>query len=106
MQDSALPLSGIERIAAERQRQVDDEGYSPGHDAQHSEMDLSKAAVIYVHNAVQNETGVRIGTDMPWPWEREGFAPSTNAIRDLEKAGALIAAEIDRIIANRERGER
>ena len=31
-----------------------------------------------------------------WPWEQESFKPTTD-IRDLIKAGALIAAAIDRL---------
>lgn len=31
-----------------------------------------------------------------WPWD-DGWDPSPDAIRNLEKAGALIAAEIDRL---------
>lgn len=31
-----------------------------------------------------------------WPWMQSAFKPSADPIRNLEKAGALIAAEIDR----------
>ena len=38
-----------------------------------------------------------------WPWRESGFRPSPNLtnqdiVRNLEKAGALIAAEIDRLV--------
>lgn len=33
-----------------------------------------------------------------WPWEIESWQPSADPIRNLEKAGALIAAEIDRLL--------
>lgn len=32
-----------------------------------------------------------------WPWERNWWKPSDDPIKDLIKAGALIAAEIDRL---------
>ena len=32
-----------------------------------------------------------------WPWERGAFKPSEDAARNFEKAGALLAAEIDRL---------
>jgi hypothetical protein len=33
-----------------------------------------------------------------WPWDREWWKPTpNNRIRELAKAGALIAAEIDRL---------
>ena len=35
-----------------------------------------------------------------WPWNESWWKPTPdNRIRDLEKAGALIAAEIDRLLA-------
>jgi hypothetical protein len=34
-----------------------------------------------------------------WPWEPEGWKPSDDPIRNLVKAGSLIAAEIDRLLA-------
>ena len=34
-----------------------------------------------------------------WPWDRKWWKPTPdNRIRELEKAGALIAAEIDRLL--------
>ena len=33
-----------------------------------------------------------------WPWDHEFWKPSEDQIRNLVKAGALIAAEIDRLI--------
>lgn len=32
-----------------------------------------------------------------WPWYLDSFKPSIDPIRNLEKAGALLAAEIDRL---------
>jgi hypothetical protein len=32
-----------------------------------------------------------------WPWDQEWWKPSDDPIRNLAKAGALIAAEIDRL---------
>lgn len=40
-----------------------------------------------------------------WPWREESFKPSDDQIRNLTKAGALIAAEIDRLHAMRSRSE-
>lgn len=38
-------------------------------------------------------------TNPRWPWAREDWKPDENPIRNLVKAGALIAAEIDRLAA-------
>jgi hypothetical protein len=32
-----------------------------------------------------------------WPWDAEWWKPSPDSVRNLVKAGALIAAEIDRL---------
>jgi hypothetical protein len=79
-------MSGIERIAAERQRQIDAEGWTAYHDDKHEYGELLEAAACYL--------GVG---DPVWPWQPESFRPVGNPIRNLEKAGALIAAEIDRL---------
>lgn len=101
---------GIELIAEERQRQIDVEGYSEQHDSQHKASELIYAAIAYVESAKVGincaETGntneheimmrkVEMGRDYPFGWD---FKPSTD-VRDLVKAGALIAAAIDRILA-------
>jgi hypothetical protein len=76
--------AGIELIAAERRRQITDEGWYAGHDDQHDRGELAAAAVGYI-------TGDRDQFPLSWT-----FKPG-NRVRDLVKAGALIAAEIDRL---------
>ena len=39
----------------------------------------------------------RVGLMDGWPWSPEGWKPSPDPVRNLVKAGALIAAEIDRL---------
>lgn len=98
--------TGIERIAAERQRQIDVEGWTPEHDDEHSDGSLALAAACYatsdIYKPVITPGGKTLFAD-PWPWSSEwdkrpvdGTAPRYR-IRALEKAGALIAAEIDRL---------
>lgn len=99
---------GIDLIAEERQRQIDVEGYTEQHDSQHNASELIYAAIAYVESAKvgvncaemgnTNETEIMImksdmGRHYPFGWS---FKPSTD-VRDLVKAGALIAAAIDRI---------
>lgn len=100
--------TGIELIAEERQRQIDVEGYNEQHDSQHLTSELVYAAIAYIESAKVGINCVEIGntneneimrrkTEMgryyPFGWN---FKPSTD-IRDLVKAGALIAAAIDRL---------
>ncbi len=94
------PITGAERIAAERQRQIKTEGWSASHDAEHDAGELIAAARCYAH-AAACQVGSGIPTNAPtggwWPWHEQWWKPSTDPIRNLEKAGALIAAEIDRL---------
>ena len=77
-------MTGVTLIARERQRQVDEERWSPEHDDTLQSGALATAAVGYI-------TGHRANFPISWR-----FKPTTRA-RDLVKAGALIAAEIDRL---------
>lgn len=88
------PVTGAELIAAERARQVSDEGYTPEHDATHRVADLVDAATAYLAPySSDTECG-----ELAWPWDPAGFKPQ-NPVRDLVRAGALIAAAIDRLQA-------
>jgi hypothetical protein len=84
-------MSGAELIAAERQRQIDAEGWDAAHDDQHRRGELAAAARCYAEQP--------ISWDMPeeWPWDSDWWKPSHELTRNLVKAGALIAAEIDRL---------
>lgn len=95
--------TGPSLIAAERQRQIDVEGYQPEADAAWTDGQLAAAAVCYASTAKMREKG-QINVYECWPrgFDPNMFKPSPdNRLRDLVKAGALIAAEIDRIIANK-----
>lgn len=100
--------TGIELIAEERQRQIEKEGWTKEHDAVQSRGELLDAARCYIiasdacHYSKNNDTfkgGYRPGEGTPdtWPWEEKYWKPTGDPVRDLVKAGALIAAEIDRI---------
>jgi hypothetical protein len=85
-------MTGIERIAKERKRQVGKERWTKAHDDGHVNDELARAAACY---ALAYEEEKRLPVD--WPWERESWKPCSR-VRNLEKAGALIAAEIDRLL--------
>lgn len=94
-------MSGIERIAAERHRQQVSEGWTPEHDDQHGNGEMAKAACCYAWIAAQTNELRDVFRDPPplWPigWADSWWKPTT-PLRDLAKAGALIAAEIDRLL--------
>lgn len=113
---------GATRIAQERARQIKVEGYTPDHDAGHRNAALAWAAVCYaapldIHmvskEAHRDRDGVLVENLRWWePWPRNWPRPplmrgkawtpehKKARIRELEKAGALIAAEIDRLLAD------
>jgi len=90
----AVTSAGVARIAAERKRQIQVEGWTPEHDMQHSFQDLATAGVCYALTVATSNKDI---TSMMWPWAAEWWKPSPDPVRNLEKAGALIAAAIDRI---------
>ena len=88
--------TGIELIAEERQRQIEVEGWTKEHDAKNIDDELAIVASLYALPSGKREITVRAR----WPemWAYEWWKPSPdNRIRELQKAGALIAAEIDRL---------
>lgn len=93
--------TGVELIAAERQRQMEQEGWTPEHDDQHSEGELSCAGYLYAMIASAQcrweNTQIEFGVPVSWPWNPCWWKPSDDPVRNLVKAGALIAAEIDRL---------
>lgn len=79
-------------VLAERQRQVTAEGWTPAHDDEHVEGQLSDAAACYALFATDQSRPVP--DYWPWPdnwWKQHGER------RDLVRAGALIIAEIERL---------
>lgn len=97
---------GVALIAAERQRQMEAEGWSRSHDdSEHQSGELVHAAISYALHPFSNERladdhRVPAGTAVPehWPWDTEWWKPTPkDRVRELTKAGALIVAEIDRL---------
>lgn len=110
---SSEQLSGVDLIAAERQRQIEREGWTSEHDDVHKDASLAWAAACYVApERIYREQRVALGPMFvdPWPWENRADKRKTGAnypnaiplngderMRMLVRAGALIAAEIDRL---------
>ncbi|PMQ04211.1 hypothetical protein DyAD56_16100 [Dyella sp. AD56] len=116
-----LAGTGVGLILAERQRQITAEGYTPERDAKtyaqvpdgHYAAELPCAAAAYACFAgmIADFRDLQRTQERPehqppscWPWSATSWKPgadNSNAsrIRELEKAGALIAAEIDRLLS-------
>lgn len=106
-------MSAIEDIAAERQRQINEEGWFAEHDDKHRQGELAIAGAWYAFNSPYVGKSDCIGdpsleghelsrtfngeySAFRWPWPIEWWKP-TNPRRDLVKAAALIVAEIERL---------
>jgi len=85
-------MNGAELILKERQRQINEENILAEDDDQWISEELVDAASSYLYVRCDKD-------DYPeeWPWSCVWWKPSCDRIRNLTKAGALIAAEIDRL---------
>lgn len=88
---------GVRLIAAERQRQIMQEGWTPEHDDGHTRHQLADAAIAYIIEAITTIPDPEGYPPDVWPWGLSKWRPSGDPIRNLLKAGALVAAEIDRL---------
>jgi len=87
-------MKGTELITAERQRQVEEKGWTAEHDTTHKGGELATAAVFYTL-----PLGHLLEEKM-WPSSWAGMYNTKHQIpriKQLVIAGALIAAEIDRL---------
>lgn len=89
-------MTGIELITEERRRQIEERGFTVVHDALHSPQQLADAAIAYAMHPFYRRARFNW-----WPWQPSAFKPSRNRVRDLAKAGALIAAAIDAELLDR-----
>lgn len=95
---------GIDRIMTERYRQVHEEGWDEEHDDEHTEGELALAAGVYAIHTSTDLCDVEAAelVERYWPFDSMYWKPGDETvkgrIRCLEKAGALIAAEIDRLL--------
>ena len=87
-------MRGTYLIQKERERQIVEEGYTDNHDSEHNIDEFVKAAISY---AMYDLEGSQDNYSYAWwPWEEIGWKPK-DRLRNLVRAGALIAAAIDRL---------
>jgi hypothetical protein len=114
-------LNGVGQIYHERIRQQQVEGWTAEHDDGHNKGEMAVAAIGYISTGAKLTTQIKVFSDprckcgargmadcscvllspvetwqKPWPWGNEYFKPK-DPVRDLVRAGALIAGEIDRL---------
>ena len=102
--DAAPQAQAVERdaltpaardVLAERARQVSAEGWTPERDDQYTDCQLAAAAASYAVCG-KDPKALKLMGVTAWPWRDYWWKPETYR-RNLEKAGALILAEIERI---------
>lgn len=96
-------MHGADLILMERIRQINEEGWTAEHDDKHTKGELAIAGASYAWPSPRP-----LDIKLAWPWDKKWWKPSTiygidpkarfeGRIRELVKAGALVAAEIDRL---------
>lgn len=95
-------MTGVDLIAKERARQIIDEKRDAKNDDLYAPGLLSRAGGTYALAAFENVQMRPEGIPEGWPWDPAWFKPG-DTLEMLAKSGALIAAEMDRVL--RARGE-
>jgi hypothetical protein len=97
-----MALSGANQILDERGRQRDIEKFTHEHDDQWKGGELVNAAMSYLSATKADREAFANGylgysrSREYWPWDMAWWKPR-DRISNLVRAGALIAAEIDRL---------
>ena len=99
MDISPKPLPGnhgrgrvLREILEERERQIEDEGFTLAHDNHHRPGELARAAACYAMPKEHRGDAVTLA----WPWGHHWWKPGDRR-RELTKAAALIVAELEMI---------
>lgn len=92
--------SGAELISEERKRQIEEEGYDEFMDSFRKPNDLTKASICYLKANLMPFGDII----EDFPWDSLFFTPK-DKLRNLVRAGALIAAEIDKFLKESEETE-
>lgn len=100
-----METTGCELIAKERERQINELGYDVKNDSLYSKNELASAGAVYALDVIDRGEEVEMyGEEATllqalWPWDFKYWKPTPeDRKRELVKAGALIAAQIDRLI--------
>jgi hypothetical protein len=117
MSATMIEKGGADMVLRERLRQLNVKGYTAEHDDQETAFQLSTAAALYIANAINKDFELHTHFDFmgdvarfqirevdttdwgsQWPWSDHDGRRKTDIIDSLAKAGALVIAEIDRLL--------
>ena len=98
-----MSATGIDIIQFERFKQLTSCGYGAAHDDAHVDSELVKAAIVYAAPCDLDTTcAMDLQSLWPWPDEPPTLTDESSSVEErvheLAKAGALIAAEIERLL--------
>ena len=93
--------NGTQSFAEEQEHQCA-RGYGPEHDDTHVEGEIAAGATCYAmvnvlllkQHTLEEARSIVLAC---WPFEPEGFKPSTDLQKNLRKAGGMLASEYDRL---------
>ena len=101
-QQKQMMKTGIEIITEERQRHFNVEGWTAEHDDGHIDGELAGLAMCYLTDPEKREEEfgeLEPPVWFPESWDLQWWKPTPDdRIRELAKAGALVVAEIDRLL--------
>lgn len=80
---------GVTLIAAERQRQIDREGWGTAHDDGHRKGELVLAALRYAVQHVAGRAALKVAVARAWPWAHSWWKPksSIRESREVQQRG-------------------
>jgi hypothetical protein len=87
--------NGIELITEEREKQVNKYNHTAASDSIYKDKELLRASMTYLMLALTQSTDGK----QYWPWHPD-WLHNEGYIENLKKAGAFIAAELDRVQLN------
>lgn len=97
-------MTGVELIAEERKEQIEKHGYTATEDDTRHNGGLAAGGAAYALYVAQKR-GMNIGGADPvgdlWMFPIRTFKAGDDHLKTLAKAGAMIAAEMDKIIRER-----
>lgn len=98
----ALRSPALALILAERVEQIEKHGHDGNSDDGETSAEIARAALAYlttylVDAQTEDPRGAADAGLVEWPWTPESFRPF-GEVEMLAKAGALILAELDRLI--------
>lgn len=102
--------NGIDLIRKERDRQINEEGWDINSDIKkHGDSELAIAGACYAlpirfRYVLRTTSSFKDETPDFWQWAGKWWKPTPeDRVKELTKAGALIAAEIDRLLNSKDK---